>query len=504
MKKVFLFIAVLSLTFLNAQDITDALRYSKQDILGTARYRAMSGAFGALGGDLSALQINPAGSAVFLNTSGSITISASGIDNDASYFNNFSNENSSNANFNQVGGVFVYNNNNESSALNRFALGIAYDQTANNFDEIFITGRSNNSIASYFTTEAQGIPLDLLTLQAGESINDLYAFLGENEGFSAQQAFLGFQAFVIEPDDPNDLDNASYSPNVVGNSFDQEYRHESTGLNGKLTINGGAQIHKNFYIGVNLSSHFINYDRVTEFFEGNNNAGSGVNEIIFTNRLSTLGSGFSAQIGGIAKVSKMLRLGASFESPTWYYIEEETIQRLDTFSDTDGEVIINPNVVNVFPEYTLRTPAKVTGSIALLFGKRGLISLDYSYKDYSTMEFDSDYNNNDFIILNNQIEQAFQGSSTARLGGEWRNGNWSFRGGYSYEESPYTDELIAGETIGYSVGLGYNFGRIKFDVAYDYSEQDRQQQFYPGSGFINGGNVNTYRDNLTFTLGLNL
>lgn len=69
MKKLFLFIGILSMSFLSAQDITDALRYSQQDILGTARYRAMSGAFGALGGDLSALQINPAGSAVFFKSS---------------------------------------------------------------------------------------------------------------------------------------------------------------------------------------------------------------------------------------------------------------------------------------------------------------------------------------------------------------------------------------------------------------------------------------------------
>ena len=65
MKKLFtLIIAAFAMPFLNAQDITDALRYSQQDILGTARYRGMSGALGALGGDLSALQINPAGSAI--------------------------------------------------------------------------------------------------------------------------------------------------------------------------------------------------------------------------------------------------------------------------------------------------------------------------------------------------------------------------------------------------------------------------------------------------------
>lgn len=40
--------------------------FSTENINGTARYNAMSGAFGALGGDLSSIETNPAGAAVFL------------------------------------------------------------------------------------------------------------------------------------------------------------------------------------------------------------------------------------------------------------------------------------------------------------------------------------------------------------------------------------------------------------------------------------------------------
>ncbi|MFD2565180.1 OmpP1/FadL family transporter [Aquimarina rubra] len=505
MKKIFLFIGVLSMSFLNAQDITDAVRYSQQDILGTARFRGMSGAFGALGGDMSALQINPAGSAVFLGSAGSITLSTSNIQNDASYLNGFSTASSSNFNFNQIGAVFVYNNRNESSVLNKLSLSIAYDQTTDFADELFVFGSSSNSIAEYFLGEAQGIPLDLITVRPGENIDGVYSFLGETEGYSAQQAFLGHESFIIEANDLNDPNNTSYFSGVVSdinNPVLQDYYYESTGLNGKFTINGGAQIHDNFYIGVNLNSHFINYDRVTRFDEFNNNTGSAVNEIAFTNRLSTIGAGFSAQIGGILKVSNMLRLGASLESPTWYYMEEETTQRLLT-DGVNGRVNLDPNVINIFPEYQLRTPARATGSVAVLFGKRGLISLDYSYKDYGSTEFDSD-RFDDFSDLNREIENTLQGASTLRIGGELRNGNWSFRGGYVYEESPYKNEITLGDREGLSLGIGYNFGKVKFDVAYDYSEQERNQQFYSNSAFTNFATINSYRDNLTFTLSLNL
>ncbi|MBP2830829.1 outer membrane protein transport protein [Aquimarina sp. U1-2] len=508
MKKLLLSIVVLFASFLNAQDITDALRYSQQDILGTARYRGMSGAFGALGGDLSAIQINPAGSAVFLNSYGSMTLSSTSIHNDAAYNTTvFSNggvtNNSSNLNFNQVGVVIIYDHFDEdSSGINKISLGITYDQTADNADEMLSLGRSRNSIDRFFINEAQGVPLDLITRRVGENSTELYSFLGETEGYGAQQAFLGYETFIIEADNPDDPNNTSYSSNIGAGQFDQEYYYESTGINGKFTLNLGAQIHRDFYFGINLNSNFLNYDRVTEFFEENNNPGSTINSVLFTNRLTTYGVGFSAQIGGIAKISRMLRLGASYETPTWFYIEEETTQRLETISTIDGRAVVNPNTVNIFPEYELRTPARYTGSIAFLFGQRGLISLDYSYKDYTSIQLSSDFGAI-FSDTNARIDTRLQDVSTIRIGSEWRNKNWSIRGGYSFEESPYLNDLILSDRNGFSIGAGYHFDKFRFDVAYDYIEQQRLERFYPNSGFDNFAIVDTSRETLTFTLGMN-
>jgi hypothetical protein len=69
MKKLFLVI-ILNVSFLSiAQEMTttDALRYAVENMNGTARFRGMSGAFGAVGGDLSSININPAGSLFFNN-----------------------------------------------------------------------------------------------------------------------------------------------------------------------------------------------------------------------------------------------------------------------------------------------------------------------------------------------------------------------------------------------------------------------------------------------------
>ena len=65
MKKfLFLIGGLLSSVAINAQVISysdAAILFSGDDNNGTARFNAMSGAFGALGGDLSGGDVNPAG-----------------------------------------------------------------------------------------------------------------------------------------------------------------------------------------------------------------------------------------------------------------------------------------------------------------------------------------------------------------------------------------------------------------------------------------------------------
>ena len=66
-KYIFLSALGLTATMTQSQELSDALLYSQDNLNGTARFRAMGGAFGALGGDLSSLNVNPAGSAIFVN-----------------------------------------------------------------------------------------------------------------------------------------------------------------------------------------------------------------------------------------------------------------------------------------------------------------------------------------------------------------------------------------------------------------------------------------------------
>ena len=59
---IFFYLVSLSLI---SQNITDALNYTNNNIDGSARFSSMAGSFGALGGEISSISANPAGSAIF-------------------------------------------------------------------------------------------------------------------------------------------------------------------------------------------------------------------------------------------------------------------------------------------------------------------------------------------------------------------------------------------------------------------------------------------------------
>ncbi|MDI1305550.1 MAG: UPF0164 family protein, partial [bacterium] len=108
MKKI-LFLLLTGFTFsaVQSQEIKDAMRYAQDNLNGTARFRAMGGAFGALGGDLSSLNINPAGSAVFANNQVGVTLSSYNTKNNSNYFGTTTEEKDNSFDLNQAGGVFV-------------------------------------------------------------------------------------------------------------------------------------------------------------------------------------------------------------------------------------------------------------------------------------------------------------------------------------------------------------------------------------------------------------
>ena len=236
-------------------------------------------------------------------------------------------------------------------------------------------------------------------------------------------------------------------------------------------------------------------------FETNANAGSLITEVGFENNLATTGNGFSFQLGAISKLTDDLRFGITYDSPTWYTINDETTQYIEALESSSWH-IVDPQVVNIYPEYKLQTPAKLTGSLALILNKQGLISFDYSRKDYSKTKFtpeDDSY----FAAQNSIMANDLKAANTYRIGGEIRQDKFSFRGGYKLEESPYNNTSFYGDLKGFSLGIGYNFGGSKLDLAYENSKRTINHQLYD-VGLTDTARIDSENSNLVLTLSMSL
>ncbi len=477
-----------------AQNLSDALLYSTQGNYGTARYQAMSGAFGALGGDLSAINDNPASSAVFKNSSVTGSLSVNTEKNEAIYFGTTTNTKDANLNINQLGGVLVLRNTEESN-WKKITFAINYEQTESLNSEYLVSGQSNNSFSSYFLNFANGLAFQDIQILAGELIEDAYLNIGSELGYGHQQAFLGYYGGLIDPTDATNPLNNTYVGTGDYTTVNQDYFYRSTGNNSKFNFNFATQYKEDLYLGISLNVHGISTQKITTIKEKGYSNTSALERASFTNILNTEGSGLSFQFGAIKKMENGLRLGASFQSPTWYTITEELSQRISSnLADVDIHYI-GVNQINIFEDYKLRTPLKLTGSAAMVVGKKGLVSVDYHYKDYNNMKMRPNASFND---TNNTIGRVLKATSEINIGGEYRIEKISLRAGYRYEETPFKNKDFRGNLTGYSLGLGYNFGQMLIDLAYVQSNQKNSLEIYGNTANLDGKNTNittslTYR-----------
>lgn len=495
MKKYFLFmITGLALSSAQAQEVSDAMRYAQDNLTGTARFRGMSGAFGALGGDFSSIGVNPAGSAVFTTNQIAITLSNYSTNNKSRYFGTTTKETDNNLDLNQLGAIWVFENDDTTSNWKKFTVAVNYENNSN-FDNQFRTVGHNptNSASQYFLSHANGVELGNITGQPFGAMT-----------YREQQAFFGYDGYLINPASTAGNNTVYTSNTPAGGNYYQESFVETSGYNGKLSFNGGVQYTDRFYFGLSLNSHFTDYTRVSNFYEDyqdtpGNNPNSGPQALRFRNELYTYGNGFSFQVGAIAKVTSELRVGLAYQSPTWFTLNEELSQNLVVDCPdcgTRNPVIVNPNLTIIYPSYRLQTPGKYTGSLAYVIGKHGLISVDYAMKDYSNTRFRPA---SDFRQTNAQLESLLDVTSEVRVGAEARAKQWSFRGGYRFEQSPYKDGKTVGDLQGFSAGLGYNFGGTRLDAAYSYSKRDMQQTFF-SQGLVDPATVKSVNNNVTLTL----
>jgi hypothetical protein len=501
-KLLFIIIAGFSFSALQAQETTaeDALRYAVENLTGSARFRGMGGAFGAVGGDLSAINQNPAGSIFFANNFATFTGSSFNSKNSSSYMGTTRNDNDNSLDLNQAGVVFVFKDNNPKNDWKKFTVALNYENNNNFNNSLYSAGvNAYNSIDKYFLRFANGLPQE-----GGITLQTLENAYFEDLNFIDQQAFLGYQAYIYNPV-TNDPQNSTYVSNVPtsGNYYQDNYTI-TTGYDGKFTANFATAYKDRLFLGINLNYHYTDIVKTTSVYEAYNNTdtSTGLQSVQFDTETHTFGNGYSFNLGAIVKATESLRIGVAYQSPTWYRLEDE--QRQAVIADcpdcaSQNPIYFNPGITMAYQPYTIQTPGKWTGSAAYVFGKRGLLSADVSMKDYSATKFRPQ---EDYTGLNSYMNNVLDNAIEVRLGGEYKYKEISFRGGYHFDQSPYKVDQTFGDLTGYSGGLGYTFGDSRIDLAYSYDHRKFNYTFLT-SGLTDPARVSRYNNNISLSYSMN-
>ena len=456
--------------FLVSQTLNDIIYLTKTGLNGSARYTSMAGAFGALGGDLTAISNNPAASSVFLNTEIGGSINFQARKNEGTYSGESRSMDEEAFYFDQFGAVFVFNNTDEENPWSRISAAINVNRIANFDQQTSLSGNNNKSIADYFLYFANGIAFEDIQLYDNETISDIYRYLGDEIGFGAQQGFLGYQSYIIDPFSSNDLEK-SYLSNITSSKYGNSLEIVNSGFHRKTSFNFSAFYQNILHLGVNLNSHKLEFRNNQDFFEGEHDLNSFVYDVNFSNDLISYGNGFSIQFGAILKLKK-IRLGASYDSPQWINIQDETQQKLSTYRFDNGfeiQEIIDPEITNSYPPYRLKIPSKTSLSFAYIFDIMGLISIDYSTQNLSNSYLNQDSTSDFLNTVNTQINQTLNPINTLKIGGEYRLKDISLRAGYFYQSK--NQDINKDQAI--TLGIGFDFGGSNLNISFMKFEQNQ-------------------------------
>lgn len=459
MKKILvIFIMVLfvkSVLYSQSVYVDNALKFSSYDYGGTARFVGMGGAFGALGGDFSAIAINPAGLGVFRSSELVFSPGMSYNSNSSSYINNTAEENGYAVNVNNFG--FVVSNDLENSDTRwvNFNFGVGFNRIKDFNSDVQFQGINNNSLMEIFVNEANATttnPFDL----------------------DGMYEFLIWDAYIMDYDT---IANEFYSQ-ITDKVFTDPQNFEINqrkiiqtegGVNEFSFSFGGNYAHK-LYIGASIGITRLRYTEYASHFEyeTNNLEILDIHAFDFKEYSKINGTGFTFKVGAIYKPVDFLRLGGSIHLPTFYDLDQEYYNSATGYFDVGSNEYSESPVQNY--QFQLNSPLRAIGSIGFQIGKMGLVDIDYEYVDYSTMSMKDEYDSQEVINDNSDISRVFQETHNIRAGLELRTGSIYYRAGGRYSTSPYSNgQGVLNsdfEKITLAGGLGYREKNFFVDFAF--------------------------------------
>ncbi|MBO4673974.1 MAG: hypothetical protein J5616_06465 [Bacteroidaceae bacterium] len=481
-----------------AQDSYDAYTMTNSDLNGTARFISMGGALGALGGDISVMSTNPAGTGMYRKSDAAVSFSGVFAGDGAM------GHDGSRMSLDQ-GGVLIAFDMDEptSKGLQYVNFGVNYQKKRNFLGNHLFDVQNLNGVLSQTFQIADLCDLSWKNDYYGSLANmSACVFQGNRrEGllyesyYDANNNYLGSDLFsekykdengnlVNNPDylSPSNENNVKYI-HYAGIGAEKAYYERATfGANVQADLNLSFNVSDQFFIGASVGVYDIDYSRESFYQE------KGVDGYVydFTNWYKTTGDGFDVKLGFICRPieESPFRIGAYVHTPTWYRMTDANGAQL--YMD---DAFIS-DAYNSEYDYRFRTPWKFGFSLGHTIGNQFAIGAEYEFQDLSTTHYgDIDGHANPYFRNTNAItKEILRGQHTLKVGAEFKPVEaFSIRVGYNFVSSPFKSNAF--RTVGYdyiytetdytnwkainrfAVGLGYRYKSGYVDLAWQYQAQ---------------------------------
>lgn len=483
MKKIILITGILYLftTGTIAQNEEDVLRYSIYDITGTARYMGVAGAYGAIGADFSSLSNNPAGIGLYKKSEFSISPSIFIGNTEGAYLGNTLEDGKNNFALGNLGIVVAGSpvDRLDRNMVKNYQFGFGLNRLKDFNNRAIIEGlNDDNSLLDAY--------LDYAGSKNPEALNV----------FDTRPAFDTYLLDTIPGADEYTYMNAY---DYIGGftSSIQRKSIETTGSMNEVVLSGGINLSDRVYFGITFGFPYMRYKQTSKYTEFNQTEDRDLEEFTVTETLETKGSGFNIKFGTIIKATPYLRLGASFHTPTWYNNITDKWSTNTQAYYTNGDYFNSGSPLGEY-KYDIKTPWRATGSAALILGRMGLLSVDYTYVDYTSARLSPTA---DFTEANSVINNNFTQTHNFRVGTEVVLGIIQVRAGYAYNMSPFTEGVNDASWEVISGGLGYRTAEFFIDAALSYNLTGQDYYLYSSQNYQAQATLDNSNYNFIMTVG---
>lgn len=502
-------------TAVSAQETYDNAQLATKDLNGTARYVGMGGAMEALGADLSTIGTNPAGIGMFRcgMVAGSFGF------NTLSDAKSFGNANKTNMSFDQAG--FVYSMRSGRHSMLNF--GFNYTKSKN-FDQILTAaGRLNNASQN--------------KLSAMKNANGVYTLQDKNNGLVSNSGAYSQADYLYsnvlfnhyDANNPNDPNNAMLSEGDKGvivnqttglpvyyNATGYDFGRSTTGYIGQYDFNVSGNSNDRFYWGFTIGIYDVHYNSSSLYSESLVDGNTAIGDVAMNDERKITGTGFDVKAGLIFRPAEEspFRIGLYVHTPTWYDL---TTRNYTVLNNNTNEAYGSTERGKSSESYDFKfyTPWRFGVSLGHTVGNYLALGATYEYADYTTNDIrvndggEVDYWGNYYETssrdeaMKQNIKNSLKGVHTVKLGMEFKpEKNFAVRLGYNYQSAMYnkngfkdgslesygtyyastTDYTNWKDTHRFTAGVGYNYGKFSFDLAYQYSQTNGD--FYPFMSYI--------------------